>query len=51
MAEDGVKRFLNSDKTLQLIHTDFNGNSQIVHYLTAMGEEELLLAAKEELEK
>ena len=40
--------FLQAEKPHQLIHTAFEG-SQVVQMLTAMGEEELLAVAKEEL--
>lgn len=42
--------FLQTEKPHQVIHTAFEG-SQVVQLLTAMGEEELLTVAKEELNK
>ena len=42
--------FLQTEKPHQVIHTAFEG-SQVVQLLTAMGEQELLAVAKEELNK
>ena len=42
--------FLQAEKPHQVIHTAFEG-SQVVQLLTAMGEQELLAVAKEELNK
>lgn len=50
VSEGNTVTFLQAKKPHQLIHTAFEG-SQVVQMLTAMGEEELLAVAKEELEK
>lgn len=42
--------FLVTEKPLKVIQTKYGADSQIIAWLTAMGEEELLAAAKEELE-
>lgn len=42
------ERFLKAEKPHQVIHTAFEG-SQVVQFLTAMGEEELLATAQDEL--
>ena len=46
--ENSTEAFLKTEKPHQVIHTAFEG-SQVVQLLTAMGEEELLAVAKEEL--
>ena len=43
--------FLQSENQDRVIHTAFEGNSQIVLWLMATGEEELLAVAQEEVEK
>jgi len=47
---NNIATFLQAEKPHQLIHTAFEG-SQVVQMLTAMGEEELLAVAQEELGK
>lgn len=49
-AENNTETFLNAEKPHKVIHTTFEG-SQVVQLLTVMGEEELLAAALEELDK
>ncbi len=48
--EGNTELFLQLEKPHQVIHTAFEG-SQVVQMLTAMGEEELLAVAQEELSK
>ncbi len=48
--DSNTAAFLQAENPHQVIHTAFEG-SQVVQLLTAMGEEELLAVAKEELEK
>ncbi len=50
VAENNNVTFLQAEKPHQLIHTAFEG-SQVIQMLTAMGEEELLAVAQEELGK
>ena len=50
LSENNTESFLQAKKPHQLIHTAFEG-SQVVQMLTAMGEEELLSVAQEELNK
>lgn len=47
---NSAELFLQAEKPHQVIHTAFEG-SQVVQLLTAMGEEELLAVAQEELSK
>jgi len=47
---ENTELFLQTKTPHQIIHTAFEG-SQVIQMLTAMGEEELLAVAKEELEK
>lgn len=47
-SEDG---FLQSENVSKIIHTEFDGNSQIVLWLMAKNDEELLAVAKDELTK
>lgn len=49
-AKSNATSFLQPEKPHQVIHTAFEG-SQVVQLLTAMGEEELLAVANEELSK
>ena len=48
--ENNTELFLQAEKPHKVIHTAFEG-SQVVQLLTAMGEEELLAVAQEELSK
>jgi hypothetical protein len=50
ITESNVGTFLKAEKPHQVIHTAFAG-SQVVQFLTAMGEEELLAVALEEQDK
>ena len=50
LLENNTETFLQAKKPHQLIHTAFEG-SQVIQMLTAMGEEELLAVAQEELSK
>lgn len=48
---DGAEQFLNAENAHCIIHTAFDGNSQIALWLMATGDEELLAVAQEELKK
>lgn len=49
LPEDDSKMFIKTENPHKIIHTEFSGTCQVVQWLTAMGEEELLAVAKEEL--
>lgn len=48
---DSEGGFLQAENSHQVIHTAFDGNSQIALWLMATGDEELLAVAQEELER
>lgn len=51
LPEDDSRLFIKTDHPHTIIHTEFSETCQVVQWLTAMGEEELLAVAKEELNK